>query len=351
MQKMKAVVCAKYGSPEVLKVTELEKPTPKENEILVKLFATAVTSSDTYLRRLNVLPLYMRIMAGLFIGFGKPRNPIPGMIVSGEVEKTGSTVTRFKIGDKIFGTTVISGTKTNLGTYAEYKCLPENSYVSHIPSNLDYIGAAAIAYGGSIALWCLEKTAFPCQSSESAKDIKILIYGASGSVGTSLIQIAKAYGAEVTGVSSTSNFELIKSLGVIHTIDYIKEDFTERDEKWDIIVDAVGFKKSQSYIKNYRRVLAAKGKFHSVDQGSPKNSIEYMDSIKQLAEEGILKPVIDRIYPLEQIVKAHRYVDMGHKKGNVVCWTAVQQGIKKAEQSPLLFSALQHPKNFQDYLV
>ncbi|MDR2036498.1 MAG: NAD(P)-dependent alcohol dehydrogenase [Bacteroidales bacterium] len=318
MQKMKAVVCTKYGSPEVLKVTEFEKPTPKEDEILVRLYATAVTSSDTYLRRLNVLPFYMRIMAGLFVGFGKPRNPILGMIISGEVEKTGSNVTRFKKGDKIFGTTVISGTKTNLGTYAEYKCLPEQSYVSHIPSNLDFIGAAAIAYGGSIALWCLEKTAFPCQSAESANNLKILIYGASGSVGTSLIQIAKACGAEVTGVCSTSNFELVKSLGATYTIDYSKEDFTERDDRWDIIIDAVGFKKSQPYIKNYRRILAPHGKFHSVDQGSPKNSIEYMNSVRQLAEKDILKPVIDKIYTIDEIIEAHEYVDKGHKKGNVV---------------------------------
>lgn len=318
MQKMKAIVCTKYGSPEVLKVTELETPTPKENEILVKLHATAVTSSDTYLRRLNVLPFYMRIMAGLSIGFSKPRNPILGMIVSGEVEKTGNNVTRFKKGDQIFGTTVISGTKTNLGTYAEYKCLPEYSYVSHIPSNLDFIGAAAIAYGGSIALWCLDKVKFTRLSAKSAHNLRVLIYGASGSVGTSLVQITKAYGAEVTGVCSTSNFELVKSLGANEIIDYTKEDFTVRHEKWDIIIDAVGFKKSKSYIKNYRKVLAVHGKFYSVDQGSPKNSIENMNSIKQLAEEGILKPVIDRIYPLKQIVEAHKYVDIGHKKGNVI---------------------------------
>ena len=314
---MKAVICTKYGSPEVLRIADVAKPVPKDNEILVRQFATAVTSSDTYLRRLNVLPFYMRIMAGLFIGFGKPHNPILGMIISGEVEDIGANVTRLKKGDKIFGITVISSTKTNLGTYAEYKCIPEQSYVSSIPSNLDFIEAAAITYGGSIALWCLDKVAFPYQQDKASK-LKILIYGASGAVGTSLIQIAKAFGAEVTGICSTSNFDLVKSLGAIHTIDYNKENFTDRGETWDIIIDAVGFKKSKTYLKNYRRTLTANGRFHSVDKGSPKNSIEYMNVIGNWAENGILKPVIDQVYPLEQIVEAHRYVDTGHKKGNVV---------------------------------
>ena len=315
---MKAVICTKYGNPDVLQIAEVEKPVPKENEILVKLFATAVTSSDTYLRRLNVLPLYMQIMAGIFVGFGKPRNPILGMIVSGEIEDIGNKVSKFKIGDKIFGTTVMSGTKSNLGTYAEYKCLSEQSYVSHVPTNFNYREAAAIAYGGSIALWCLDEVGFPRQSEGSASNIKVLVYGASGAVGTSLVQIANAFGVEVTGVCSTPNFELVKSLGATQTIDYNKEDFTTRSEKWDIIIDAVGLKKSKPFLKNYRRALTPNGKFHSVDKGSPKNSIEYMNTIKHFAENGILKPVIDRTFSLQQIVEAHRYVDTGHKKGNVV---------------------------------
>jgi NADPH:quinone reductase-like Zn-dependent oxidoreductase len=315
---MKTIICTKYGEPEVLQLKEIDKPVPKDNEILVKLYATAVTSSDTYIRRLHILPLYMQIMAGLFVGFGKPRNPILGMIVSGEVEETGANVTRFKKGDQVFGTTVLGGMNMNFGTYAEYKCLPERSYISHKPSNLNFLETAAIVYGGGMAMWCIDKTGFPRQSEKSAESLKVLVYGASGSVGTSLVQIAKVFGAEVTGVCSTSNFDLVRSLGATQIIDYNKDDFTARGETWDFIFDAVGYKKSGTYCKNYRQALTTKGKFHSVDDGSPKNSVEHIDCIRNLAERGLLKPVIDRVYTLEQIVEAHRYVDQGHKKGNVI---------------------------------
>ena len=315
---MKAIICTKYGEPEVLQLKEIDKPVPKDNEILVKLFATTVTSSDTYIRRLHILPLNMQIMAGLFVGFGKPRNPILGMIVSGEVEETGANVTRFKKGDQVFGITVLGGMNMNFGTYAEYKCLLERSYISHKPSNLNFLETAAIVYGGGMAMWCIDKTGFPHQSEKSAESLKVLVYGASGSVGTSLVQIAKAFGAEVTGVCSTSNFELVRSLGATQIIDYNKDDFTARGETWDFIFDAVGYKKFGTYCKNYRQALTTKGKFHSVDDGSPKNSVEHIDCIRNLAERGLLKPVIDRVYTLEQIVEAHRYVDQGHKKGNVI---------------------------------
>jgi NADPH:quinone reductase-like Zn-dependent oxidoreductase len=206
----------------------------------------------------------------------------------------------------------------NFGTYAEYKCLPERSYISHKPSNLNFIETAAIVYGGGMAMWCIDKTGFPHQSEKSAEGLKVLVYGASGSVGTSLVQIAKVFGAEVTGVCSTSNFDLVRSLGATQIIDYNKDDLTARGETWDFIFDAVGYKKSGTYCKNYRQALTTKGKFHSVDDGSPKNSVEHIDCIRNLAERGLLKPVIDRVYTLEQIVEAHRYVDQGHKKGNVI---------------------------------
>ena len=315
---MKAVICSKYGPPEVLQLKETDKPVPKDNEILVKLFATAVTSSDTYIRRLDVLPFYMQIMAGLLVGFGKPRNPILGMIISGEVEKAGVHVTRFKKGDLVFGTTVMGGMNMNFGTYAEYKCLPERSYISHKPSNMNFQETAAIVYGGLMALWCLDKTGFPRQFEKQAVSPKVLVYGASGSVGTSLVQITKGYGAEVTGVCSQANFDLVRSLGATHLIDYNTEDFTAKGETWDFIFDAVGYKKSGTYCKNYNRALTPQGKFHSVDDGSPKYSVEQIDCIRDLAERGLLKPVIDSVYKLEQIAEAHRYVDQGHKKGNVI---------------------------------
>jgi len=316
--KMRAVICTKYGNPEALKIEKIDKPKPKSNEILVKIFATAVTSSDTYIRRLNVLPMFMQVIAGIFLGFGKPRNPVLGMIVSGEVEEIGDRVTRFKKGDKVFGTTVINSIKMNFGTYADYKCLPEYSNISFKPINMDYIETASIAYGGSMALWCIEKIGFPHKNTNSAEGLKVLIYGASGSVGTALVQLTKSFGADVTGVCSTSNSEFVKSLGASRTIDYKREDFTNKGEKWDYIFDAVGYKKSKKYCKNYKRALMPNGRFHSVDNGSPKFNVEIFDFIKELAEKEALKSVVDRTYSLEQIVEAHSYVDQGHKRGNVI---------------------------------
>ncbi|NLD91905.1 MAG: NAD(P)-dependent alcohol dehydrogenase [Fibrobacter sp.] len=315
---MRAIICEKYGSPEVLKLAQIEKPFPQKNEILIKIYSTAVTSSDTYIRRLNILPLFYRIMAGLFVGFGKPRNPILGMIVSGVIVETGKGVTRFKKGDEVFGTTVLNGIHTNLGTYADYKCLPEKSYITLKPNNMNFIESAAIVFGGSIAIWCFDKTGFPYDYNKSAKGIKVLVYGASGSVGTSLVQIASYFGAEVTAVCSSSNFELLKSLGASKFIDYKTDDFTLTGETWDYIFDAVGYKKSKEYVKNYKRALSSVGKFHSVDDGSPKNSEKQMMILKNITESGALTPVIDKIYSLDQIVMAHQYVDQGHKKGNVI---------------------------------
>ena len=302
---MKAIVCTKYGPPEVLQLKEVEKPTPKNNEVLIKIFATAVTASDCIVRGFK-LPAWstIGIMMRLVIGFTKPRNPILGMVLAGEVEAAGKDVKRFKRGDQVYTINV-----RRFGTYAEYICLPENEVIALKPSNLTYEEAAAIPYGGMIALHYLKK-------GNILNGHKVLIYGASGANGTAAIQLAKYYGAKVTGVCSTPNLELVKSLGADAVIDYTKEEPTNTEESYDFILDAVGKTKSSKF--QFEKSLTPTGKFISVDDGSPKFHTEDLILLKELVEIGKLKPVIDHCYPLEQIVEAHRYVDKGHKKGNVV---------------------------------
>jgi NADPH:quinone reductase-like Zn-dependent oxidoreductase len=309
---MRAIVCTKYGPPEVLKLKEIEKPVPKKNEVLIKIHATVVTASDCIVRGFK-LPLWhpIGLMMGLVIGFSKPRNPILGMVLAGEIESIGTEVKSFKIGDEVFAWTVKSPIKIRFGTYAEYKCLPEDSVITTKPSNLTYEEAAAIPYGGLLALHFLKKSNIPNRK-------KILIYGASGSIGTSAVQIARSYGEEVTGVCSTSNLELVKSLGADKVIDYTKEDISNRNESYDFIFDAVGKKKSSKLKMDSKKALTPNGKYLSVDNGTSSPCIEDLILLKEMVEEGKLKPVIDRRYTLEEMVEAHRYVDKGHKKGNVV---------------------------------
>lgn len=310
---MKAIVCTKYGPPEVLQLKEVEKPTPKNNELLIKIFATSVTSSDCIVRGFK-LPNWstMGIMMRLALGFSKPRNPILGMVLAGEVESIGKDVKRFKKGDQVFAITVKSSIKIRFGAYAEYTCLPEDGMVALKPSNVTYEEAAAIPYGGWLALHFLKKGKI--QSGQ-----KVLIYGASGAIGTTAVQLAKYFGAEVTGICSTTNLELVKSLGADKAIDYTKEDFTKRGELYDLILDAVPFvmANKKSLKLRCKKALAPNGKYISIDEGSPKSHIDDFIFFKELVESGKLKPVIDRSYPLEKMVEAHRYVDKGHKKGNV----------------------------------
>jgi len=309
---MKAIVCTKYGPPEVLQLQEVEKPVARKNEVCIKIFATAVTASDCIVRGFK-LPVWhpVGLMMGLVIGFKKPRNPILGMVLAGEVESIGKDVKSFKKGDQVFAWTVKSSIQMHFGTYAEYKCLPEDGVIALKPSNVSYEEAAAVPYGGLLALHFLKKGNI--QSGQ-----KVLIYGASGSIGTSAVQLARYFGAEVTGVCSTTNVEMVKSLGTDRVIDYTKEDITKRGELYDFILDAVGKSKSSEFKLQCKNALTSNGKYISVDDGSPKEPVEHLIFLRELVETGQLKPVIDRCYPLEQMAEAHRYVDKGHKKGNVV---------------------------------
>lgn len=299
---MKAIVCTKYGPPEVLQLKEVEKPTPKNNQVLIKVFATAVTASDCIVRGFKV-PIIFWIPMALAVGFPRPRQPILGMVLAGEVESVGTDVKSFKKGDRVFGFD-----RFVFGTYAEYKCFPEEGMLAIKPTNVNYEQAAAVPYGGLLALHYLKKGNI--QSGQN-----VLIYGASGAVGTCAVQLAKYFGAKVTGVCSTTNLELVKSLGADTVIDYTKEDFTNRGELYDFVFNAVGKRKAKLQCK---KALAPNGKHITVDDGSPKLHIQDLLLLKELVEAGKIKPVIDRLYPLEQMAEAHRYVDKGHKKGNVV---------------------------------
>ncbi|ULQ51765.1 NAD(P)-dependent alcohol dehydrogenase [Flavihumibacter fluvii] len=313
---MKAAVYTKYGPPEVLQVKEVEKPTPKHNEILIHIKATAVNSGDWRLRKAD--PFAARFIFGLL----RPKINILGSVFSGEVERVGDTVKDFKVGDLVFGHTDLS-----FGSYAEYNCLPENASIALKPSTISHQEAAVIPFGGLTALHFIKKANIkPGQ--------KVLIVGASGAVGSAAVQLAKSFGADVTGVCSTTNIPLVKSIGANKVIDYTKEDFTKNGETYDVIFDtvnAISISRSiPSLTKNGIMILSAAGMPEMI-QGlwismtSNKKVMTGVIShnktgivfIKELIEAGKYKPVLDRTYSLEQIAEAHAYVEKGHKKGNV----------------------------------
>ncbi|MBT2161117.1 NAD(P)-dependent alcohol dehydrogenase [Zobellia barbeyronii] len=301
---MRAAVYTEYGPPEVLKLMEVDKPSPKDNEILVKIHAATVTSGDVRLRSSD-FPALFWLPARLIFGLFKPKKSILGHELSGVVQDKGKNVTKFAIGDHIFGTT----TMLNAGSYAEYICLPQqwkHGVVTIKPKNLSFKEAAALPIGAMTAMYLLEKA-------EVSKSKKVLIYGASGSVGSYAVQLAKQQGASVTGVCSGPNFEMVQSLGADDLLDYKKDDYSLLKDKFDIVFDAVG-KTSKSKAK---KVLNKGGKFVSVKMLT-KEKPEHLSKIRTLAEEGKLIPFIDKTFPLEDIVNAHAYVDRGRKLGNVI---------------------------------
>ncbi|NWQ42731.1 NAD(P)-dependent alcohol dehydrogenase [Bacillus sp. EB106-08-02-XG196] len=319
---MKAIVYSKYGPPDVLQLKEIEKPIPKENEILVKVKATTVTVADIRSRSFTVPPAFW-LPARISLGFKQPKKEILGMELAGVVESVGKNVKRFKEGDEVFAASL-----AGFGAYVEYKCLPEDGPVSIKPSNITYEEAAAIPIGARTALFFLRKA-------NIQKGQKVLVYGASGSVGSYAIQLAKYFEAEVTGVCSTTNVELVKSLGADKVIDYTTEDFSSNGETYDVIFEAVNkssftdcmklLKKDGTYINVTEPLPSARmlwtqlttRKKLILSRNSPETP-EALNFLKELVESRKLKVVIDRIYPFDEIVEAHQYVGEGHKKGNVV---------------------------------
>jgi NADPH:quinone reductase-like Zn-dependent oxidoreductase len=325
---MKAIIWTKYGSPDGLQLREVEKPTPRDNEVLIKVHATTAATADTELRRLK-LPLLFAIPLRIYIGIVKPtRINILGTEFAGEIVSVGKEVTSYKTGDQVFGYTGL-----NMGTYAEYMCLPEKPsgmprVLGKKPVNMSYEEAAAVPFGGLEALHSLRKA-------NIQHGQKVLIVGAGGSIGTYAVQLAKHYGAEVTGVDKPGKLEMLRSIGADHVIDYTQKDFTKSGQTYDVILDTIGkssFSGSlQSLEENGTYLNSNPGLFGGIrmrwiSKRSSKKVIPWTAGytvnnllvLKELIEAGKLKPVIDRRYPLEQTAEAHRYVEEGNKKGNVV---------------------------------
>jgi NADPH:quinone reductase-like Zn-dependent oxidoreductase len=319
---MKAIVYERYGPPDVLQLKEVEKPTPKNNEVLIRTHATTVTSGDWRVRSLNV-PVGFGLIMRLVFGISKPKQPILGSELAGVVESVGKDVKNFKIGDQVF-----AFSDASMGCHAEYKCMPQDGAVVLKPTSLSYDEAAALSFGGTTALDFLRR-------GQLKRGESVLINGASGGVGTAAVQLAKHFGADVTGVCSTANVELVRSLGASHVIDYTQEDFTQNGETYDIIVDTVGtapYSRSKASLKERGRLLMVLGGLpdmlqipwvsmsstHKIIAAPTAARAEDLRFLSELAEAGEFKPVIDRRYPFEQIAQAHRYVDTGRKKGNVI---------------------------------
>lgn len=305
---MKAIICKVYGSAkEALELQEVTKPQVKDDEILIKIYATSVHRGDTRIRSLEVPgPSINKLLARFALGFTKPRNAILGMELAGVVESIGKDVTKYKVGDKVFASTAWE----KLGAYAEYKCMPERAAVALKPSNLTFEEAAVIPSGGVTAMWVMDKANIKANQ-------KVLVYGASGSIGTFITQLSKLNEADVTCVCSGENVELVKSLGASNVIDYTKTDIVEVEDRYDVIIDCVGYL-AKSRAKNLLAINGTYLEIHSASNGLKKDqALVYLQKLSKLYELGKLKSVIDRTYSLSQIIEAHNYVDNGHKKGNV----------------------------------
>jgi NADPH:quinone reductase-like Zn-dependent oxidoreductase len=321
---VKAIIHTAYGPPDELQLQEVEKPDPKDNEVLIKIHATTVTTTDCNVRNMTFLPTLLRIPMRMQFGFRKPKTKILGIELAGEIEAIGKDVTRFKLGDQVFGTP-----EPALGAHAEYICIPEDGVLAKKPTNMTYEEAATVTLAGHTALYFIRDRA------KILAGQKVLIIGASGAVGTFAVQLAKYYGAEVTGVCSTSNLEMVRSLGADKVIDYTKEDFTQSGETYDVIFDAVhksSFFRCKNSLKEEGLYLVTMPSLSFLLQtlwtsvvgdkkiinGSREATVEDLLFYKELIEAEKLKTVIDRRYPLEETAEAFKYVEKGHKKGNVV---------------------------------
>jgi NADPH:quinone reductase-like Zn-dependent oxidoreductase len=327
---MKAIVYTEYGSPDVLHLSEVEKPAPKDNEILIRIHATTVNFGDRLARNFKAvsprqfnMPFFFWLPARLAFGLSKPRQPILGSEFAGEVEAVGPAVTRFKKSDQVFGYV-----GEGMGAYAEYRCMPEDGCVTLKPANLSYAEAAVIPYGSIMALSLLRKAQIqPGQ--------KVLINGASGGIGSAAVQLARHFGAEITGVCGTPRLEFVKALGADHVIDYTKEDFTQSGETYNLIFDILGkssFSRCKKSLKSKGIQLFASFKMKQLFQmlwtslfgdkqvicAIAPGGLTDLIFVKELVEAGKIKAIIDRCYPLEQAAEAHRYVEQGHKQGQVV---------------------------------
>jgi NADPH:quinone reductase-like Zn-dependent oxidoreductase len=304
---MKAVVCTRYGPPDVLQLREVPDPVPRSNDLLIRIHAAAVTPSDCYIR--SAIPtarLWMRAMHRIAMGFTKPRQPILGALLAGEIEAIGKGVTRFRVGDRVWAFTLM-----RMGCYAQRIRVPQSiRHLTHAPINLSHDEAVAIPYGGLFALHNFRKA-------KAARGERVLVYGASGANGTCGVQMAKHLGMHVTAVCSTANVGLVQSLGADEVLDYTRVD-SSGDRRFDVMYDAVGRRRTSALKEACRAALKPGGRYVSVDDMTPLFPREDFGRLKELAELGALKGVVDRRYPLEHAVDAHRYVEQGHKKGNVI---------------------------------
>lgn len=304
---MKAAVCDRYGPPEVLRVTDVARPVPAADELLVRVRASTVNSSDWYVRSgIRQSPLAVQVPFRLLVGLRGPRRPILGLVLAGEVAEAGAGVTRFRPGDRVW-----AFTKLRFGAYAEYACVPEHGPVALAPAHASDEDAAAMLYGGLMALHHLRRGGL-------ASGQQVLVYGASGAVGTAAVQLATHAGAEVTGVCGSANADLVSSLGATTVLDYTSADALPPAMAFDLVLDAVGKRRGSALKTACRRALAPGGRYVSVDDGTPHFPASDLDRLARLVDDGVIEAVVDRVYPLEWIAEAHRYVEMDHKRGNVV---------------------------------